>query len=246
MDGLSFFCKYAFPPNRLQYCGPDDFKHFFEALSDNEREEMENLALKFEGAIPYLKLIAQANGIKDIFDYRVAEAYWLGNDLLNNVKLNAFHSHIESRFEKKMGAKNWRWVEHQPAHGAKPFHGFHVFDIYRHAGLLKSGSTNKIIETMDKCRISWGKIISVDFIKNAGDLFLGNAVIERLPLKMGSGELQLGEKRAENFHILDTSLKEGDDVSLHWDFVCDRLALYQKNNLAYWTNFHLSLTNKII
>lgn len=239
MDGLLLFSKYAFPPNRLGYCGPENYKDFFEASrGENPKKELKNLALQFEGAVPYLELIAQANAIKDIFDKRVVEAYWLGNNLLKNVKIKFLYHHIEEKFKNRVKLKDWKWVKEQPAQGAKPFHGFHVFDIYRSAGLLKSGSIDKILETIDKCRISWGKIIGITS---------QNAVVECQPLEFDSNnKLKLGKKKAEKFYIADITLKNGDDVSLHWDYVCDKLNPRQKRNLIYWTNYHLNLTNKII
>lgn len=251
MNGLILFCKYAFPPNRLQYCGPQETKTLFELLREKSySKELKNLALHFEGAVPYLKLIAQTNKIKDIFDWKVVEAYWLGNELLKNVEISKLHRHIEERFRKRIKIREWRWLELQPIKGAKPFHGFHVFDIYRQIGLLRSGTGNKIIETMDNCRIGWGKIKNISLNPPGGGsekLSFGNALVEYFPLEFNNlGKLQLGKKILKNFCLIDTSLREGDNVSLHWNFICDKLTPRQKQNLIYWTNYHLNLTNKII
>ena len=40
---------------------------------------LRDLAAGFEGAYPYLELIAAANGIEDPLDTRVVDAYWIGN-----------------------------------------------------------------------------------------------------------------------------------------------------------------------
>lgn len=248
MNGLVLFCKYAFPPNRLQYCGPKETKTLFELLTEKSHfKELKNLALHFEGAVPYLRLISQANKIKDIFDWKVVEAYWLGNELLKSVEISKLHSHIEKRFKKRIKIKEWRWLELQPVSGAKPFHGFHVFDIYRQIGLLKSGGREKIIETMDNCRIGWGKIKNINFKNEPREMAFGNALVECRPLEFnGLGKLELGKRILKNFYLIDYSLKTGDDVSLHWDFICDKLSPRQKQNLVYWTNYHLNLANKII
>jgi len=248
MNGLVLFCKYAFPPNRLQYCGPQETKTLFELLTEKSHfKELKNLALHFEGAVPYLRLISQANKIKDIFDWKVVEAYWLGNELLKNVEISKLHRLIEERFKKRIKIKEWHWLELQPIKGAKPFHGFHVFDIYRQIGLLKSGGRDKIIETMDNCRIGWGKIKNISFKNEPREMALGNALVEYNPLEFNDfGKLQLGKKFLKNFYLIDASLKENDEVSLHWNFICDKLTPRQKQNLIYWTNYHLDLANKII
>jgi hypothetical protein len=44
-------------------------------IEDRADEGLRQLVLKFDGALPYLRLIAHANGVSDPFDRRVVEAY---------------------------------------------------------------------------------------------------------------------------------------------------------------------------
>ncbi|MFH1978846.1 MAG: DUF6390 family protein [Patescibacteria group bacterium] len=231
MDGLSLFAKYAFPPNKLGYCGPPD------GLVPNEigesRKELRYLLSQFEGAVPYLRLIAGSNNIKDEFDPRVVEAYWLGNDFLKNVPENAVFLNIEDRFKKKMQDNDWKWLISESVPYAKPHHVFHVFDIYRRAGLTRSGAVENVLSTMDSCRISWGKVV-------------GDGLVEYSPLVFRGNKLEFGEKTTKKLISLDPSIKIGDDVSFHWDYVCDKITPIQKKNLRFWTKHHLDLTNKTI
>ena len=83
LAGTLRFVRYAFMPNRLRYCGGDDNRTIFQyALEGVTDGGLTPLLRKFGGALPYLQLIARANGIADPFDERVVEAYWIGNDLL--------------------------------------------------------------------------------------------------------------------------------------------------------------------
>ena len=85
------FARYAYGPNRLGYCGPDDAAQLFgEATEGDDTGAIRRLAEQFEGAFPYLQLIAHSNGIADPLDERVVEAYWLGSTLLDNVTPQAF------------------------------------------------------------------------------------------------------------------------------------------------------------
>lgn len=248
MDGLLLFGKYAFAPNILQYCGPKDNKTFLEILKDYPKEkagkknklaeEFKYLSLQFYGAVPYLKLIAGANGIKDFFNIKVVEAYWLGNNLLRNVSVNNLYCHIEKRFSKRMRVKDWQSMKNtEIINKAKPFHNFHVFNIYSRVGLIRSGAYGNILKTMDNCRINWGKVKEISN---------GNAVIEYSPLEFNNlGDLGLGEKTVKKFYFLDNSIKKGDDVSLHWNFICNKLTPQQKSNLSYWTNYHIHLFNAL-
>ncbi len=249
-DGLLMFAKYAFPPNYLQLCGPSENKELFDILTSGNagvlNKDLKHLLSQFSGAVPYLKLIAQSNGIKDEFDKRVVEAYWLGNSLLKNVAMRDVFNNIERRFKKNMKIKDWFWLIGESIPEAKPFHGFHVFDIYRRAGLLRSGGREKIIETMDKCRISWGRIENIELGRRGGEFFSGSALVKCAPLVFRQGKLAVGNGIERNFFVLDQKFKKGDEVCLHWDYICDKITLLQKKNLIYWTDYHLKIANRTI
>jgi hypothetical protein len=69
ISGSPLFARYAFPPNERGLCGPPDnaaLRGYAAAgLTD---PDLRRLAGQFEGAWPYLRLIAEANGITDPLD----------------------------------------------------------------------------------------------------------------------------------------------------------------------------------
>ncbi len=248
-NGLLMFAKYAFPPNSLQLCGPQENQELFEILTGhtgNTNKDLKHLLLQFSGAVPYLRLIAESNNIKDEFNCGIVEAYWLGNALLEKVVMKDVYDHIENRFKKNIGSKEWSWLLRKSIPNAKPFHGFHVFDIYRRAGLLRSGDVSRLLETMDKCRISWGKVENVKLGRDAKEFSFGIALVKYAPLLFQKGKLQIGAAKERSFFLLDSKIKKGDTVSLHWDYVCDKITPLQKQNLIYWTDYHLKLANQTI
>src|SRR5690242_18199578 len=95
LDGPQLFARYAFMPNRLAYCGPDENRALFDyciaGLTDGG---LRGLLRKFTGAMPYLQLIAECNAIPDPLDGRVVEAYWLGNELLQGVEVRALYNSL--------------------------------------------------------------------------------------------------------------------------------------------------------
>ncbi|MEW5989323.1 MAG: DUF6390 family protein, partial [Chloroflexota bacterium] len=154
LDGLLLFARYAFMPNRLGYCGGANERGLFEACVEAQSSpEMRDWARHFEGAYPYLALIAQANGLPDPLDYRVVEAYWLGNELLNGVGLAPLYDSLRQRFAPRLSPKALELVLGKAPAGAKPFHAFHVFEVCRRTGALAES-----LETLDNCRISWGRV----------------------------------------------------------------------------------------
>ena len=99
--GPVLFARYAFGPNRLGLCGPEDWRSLLElgaaGLGSAEDEGptgrraleidrgLRDLAAGFEGAYPYLELIATANGIEDPLDLRVGDAYWIVKTMTERV-----------------------------------------------------------------------------------------------------------------------------------------------------------------
>jgi hypothetical protein len=76
MEGIMRCSRYSFGPNRLHYCGPDANKELHDLIESGESNiGLAHLLKQFKTLFPYLKQIAQANGIKDPFDTRVVEAY---------------------------------------------------------------------------------------------------------------------------------------------------------------------------
>ena len=162
-SGPVLFARYAFGPNRLGYCGPDAVEELFgESTIGGDDRALRDLARSFEGAWPYLELIARANGLADPLDRRVVEAYWLGSPLLDAVRPDVFGASLASRFRPRLRPDGWRWLAGKPAAGAVPVHAFHVLDVFPRVGLLRSGSVDRALEVMDSCRIRWGRVLERD------------------------------------------------------------------------------------
>ncbi|MBO0744012.1 MAG: hypothetical protein J2P43_03255, partial [Candidatus Dormibacteraeota bacterium] len=178
-QGALLFGRYAFPPNQLGYCGPDDHAALFQYVAEQRPDRgLVELERRFEGAYPYLCLIAGANRIQDPFDSRVVDAYWIGNSLLEQVRPQDFYQSLEDRFRARMLAQQFRWMATKLEQGARPHHNFHVFEVYVRAGLMRNERAVAAIPPMDSCRISWGRVSEVDG---------GALVLERQPLEMRDG-----------------------------------------------------------
>lgn len=239
LAGMSRFIRYAFMPNRLRYCGGDDNRTLFEyGIEQVTDGGLPPLLRKFTGAFPYLQLISRANGILDPFDERVVEAYWIGNELLAGVEVRQLHDALTERFGKQLQGRTRDWVLGKAPAGARPHHNFHVFDIHSRVGELEHS-----LQTMDQCRVSWGKVTRVEGTE---------LVVERQALILADGKLALGPpaservvRQVEGRGFADTA-QPGDWVALHWSWVCEVLTPKQQANLARFTADHLRLANQTI
>jgi hypothetical protein len=239
--GPLLFARYAYPPNALGYCGADETRTLLEYGSARASDGgLAELARTFEGAWPYLTLIAGANGVADPLDRRVVEAYWVGNELLDRVTPDALARHVEDRFRGRIG-RSWEHLLDAVGAGAVPHHSFHVFAVYPWLGLLRTGIVHEPLHVLDRCRTTPAVVQAVD-----GD----SARVLLRPLLWNGRTLELGRhvsrdvRWRDNGYGLVDGLRSGDRVSLHWDFACDRLTARAARALERATSRALSAVNR--
>lgn len=238
--GLLRCSKYSFGPNRLHYCGPDAHQELLahiEHKSSNPR--LEAMLKAFNTLYPYLCLIAKANHIKDPFDDRVVRAYWLGNNLLEKVSRQDLYRNLleNHKVQDKIGNKSFSEIKNKIKNYALPHHSFHVFNIWRRTGNMAIAHT---LESMDSCRIGWGKVTKIDgpfinaltqpIVEVAGTLALGNAIEKKITRTLGARE--------------DIEqIKVGDIVTYHWGIPCEVISVQQAVLLKKYTLQSIDFTN---
>ena len=218
--GALLFARYAYPPNALGFCGADSPRALLEYGDAHASDPgLAELARTFEGAWPYLTLIAGANRIDDPLDPAVVQAYWVGNALLDRVEPEALARHVEDRFRGRIG-RSWGHVVDAVAAGAVPHHCFHVFAVYPWLGLLRTGVVEEPLRVLDRCRTTPAVVASVN--DDTARVFLRPLDWDGRTLELGPWTTRDVCWRADGLAFAAPS--PGAWVSLHWDFVCDRLA----------------------
>jgi hypothetical protein len=282
-DGVSQCARYAFGPNRLHMCGPDANREVLAYLNEGSKRSEKQTALlradetgepmrrapaspgfadgglshlltQFKTLYPYLETIAHANKIEDIFDARVVEAYWLGNELLDSIQPKTFYRHLTENLQLKKHLKpaefntlttklsapfSVNFSGFQRRAYARAHHNFHVMNVWKRTGHVQEEHT---LESMDQCRISWGKVTAVEgpFIS-----------VERQPLAL-NGKLALGSPIQTKItrRLEDSSLMEdvaiGDVISIHWSMPCEILNPIQLTNLKRYTRQAIALANQTL
>lgn len=240
MDGILRCSRYAFGPNRLHYCGPDANREILAYIQAGATDPgLQKLLSAFQTMYPYLRHIAEANGIDDPFDERVVEAYWLGNELLETIEKKKFYRHLLEglALKKRLGGKSFARITEKIGQGAVPHHSFHVLDIWKRTGHLEREQT---LESMDSCRISWGKVQEVDGPR---------VVVETEPLMYSDKKLYLGapiqkeiRRRLESEPDIE-QLRIGQIVSIHWGVPCEVITPRQARMLRRYTLRHIRLAN---
>jgi len=242
-------------PHELGYCGPDCNESKSKIIlrdylsgENYPEEKIRELLDEFIGAVSYYKLIAEKNNIDDYYDGRVVEAYWLGNDLLENVSVEDLKAMILRDFvgEGRLSKDRAREIIGRLPETAYAHHTFHVFFIGAVTNRVKLEGENK-----DKCRPSWAEVIGES--KEPGKLNPApfnpihprdkpQGIPERCWIKVKISKLFSDEETAEADVIWDKvfvpELKMGDIVSCHWGRISEKITRGQLDNLIKYTGIN--------
>jgi hypothetical protein len=235
VSGALTFARFAVPPNLLGYCGGSDADGLLGHLRAGlDGPDLVNLCRAFEGAWPYLLLIAHCAGIEDPLDRRVVEAYWLGNGLLDRVSPAAFREDLRMRFRARTKPTEWFWLAAKPADGARPHHSFHVLEVMPRIGMLRAGQVSAILPAMEQCLIRPATVVRSD---------AGGLVVAVRPLLIRDGRLAFGPAVEQMVSSGGEALLPGDDVAVHWSWSCGRLTRPQRRRLEAVTADALARAN---
>jgi len=230
---LTLATKYSFITNKLRYCGPHDaylrFLDYVKSKDEHLEHEIKNYITRFEGLYPYLLLIAKKHNL-DPFDEKVAEAYWIGNELLDDFDKDDLKELIMLLVKRGLPKSYALKLSENIPENMVPHHSFNV--IYVGVGKV-TGSVPTNLENINNCLIRPAKIISV---KNK------SALAQHTPFAYKKNKLVLSQAVEEYFDYLPefSELKKGDNVSVHWRFIVDKLTVHQLNNLQRYTKNNVS------
>ncbi len=227
---MKIAARFGFRPHYLGLCGPEQARQQ-QLLQKFLQGKISVAKIKvvfrgFLGAYSYYKLITKSNKIKNPFDKKVVAAYWIGNKLLDKVKIKDLRRMITKDFSgpgllhKKIAVEK---AETIPA-GSKPHHSFHVLTI----GSVTGSVDFKNTKLKDLCRISWGKIRKI----------LKNKIITEYQPLIGEKKIKLGKPVKKEIawnKILVPEVKIGDWVAFHWDYLAQVLTLKDIQNLKKYT-----------
>lgn len=238
MSGLKLAVSFSITPNRLGFCGPQGSKEqgiLREFLyTGKDQNQARKILEKFEGAFSYYQLIAKKNKIRDPFQEKVIEAYWIGNELLEKINAGDLGEMIMKKFTRpglltKNEAK--KRIKNIPSQ-AKPHHSFHVYIFGTVTGTIDLNTPN----LKNICRVGWGRVVKIYNSKS-------KISVEYQPI-VGTKKLHFGKRSLKELDWnRDTvsNLKCGDWVAFHWGAVCKSIDQKERHNLKKYTQNILNL-----
>jgi hypothetical protein len=163
--------------------------------------------------------------------------------LIESVTASQLADSLRTRFRPRLRSKTFQDLQSAAPSGSKPVHAFHVLDVFPKLGLMRSEQADRVLETMDRCRVRWGRVI-----EQAGD----DLVVRAVPLTLVAGKLAFGEPRVERVTAFRqgrgfvAEVAPGDVISIHWDWACDVLEGPTLARLVATTRRELAIANQTI
>ncbi len=224
---LKLASLFSFSPNSRGYCGLDSAgKAFVECIRKNDCATVPSELTKFITLNPYLQTISKIRSLSP-FDYKVIEAYWIGNKQLDDFPIEGYEILLEE-FEKQ-GVPLWL-IKSLQSNVPKKFIPHHLFQVL-HVGVGQaSGSVPFNLDSINNCMIRYGKIIDVDkkfFRVSLTGLAVSegkykpNITIETIPIGT----------------VLFCEPKKEDVVAVHWGQIVKIITPKEHVNLERWTKY---------
>jgi hypothetical protein len=243
--GPLLFARFALPPNQLGFCGGDEatslLQHVEAGVVD---DDLLRQCREFEGAYPYLRLIADEARMADPLDRAVVEGYWLGGPALERVGGEAFARELGSRFRSRTPRKEWSWLHGKAAAGALPHHSFHVLEVLPRIGMLRDGIPAAILPVLEQCLVRPARVVAVDGDSLHVDARRLVLVEGKLAFVTGSGAERV-TWRADGAELL-AAPRPGDRIGVHWGWACDRLSSGQERRLVAATTAAIARANETL
>jgi hypothetical protein len=226
MNSLKKAISYSLKPHELGYCGPtcaDESKEILKKYLRGENiDERKIISLlnDFLGAVSYYNLIAKKNNIKDIYDYRVIEAYWIGNELLDNVNIFDIKEMVLNDFvaPNLLTKDRAKEIVNNFPHKAYAHHTFHIFFVGAITKKVKLEGKLK-----DECRPSWAEVIDTKEDK---------ALVKMTRLFPEISDVNVEVVWDKMFIPV---LNIGDNVTCHWGRISEKINNIELDNLKKYT-----------
>lgn len=195
---------------------------------------------RFQNLYPYLMHIAEGNGIRDPFDDRVVEAYWIGNRLLDAFSPQKYLGLLDAlEVKKKAGRERFEMIGKRIVRGGFPHHSFHVLNVWRETNheLLRDGDWSAVAE----CIVSWGKVSAVSgpfidvvtepLLRDERERFFLGAPVSRRLVRDLAADIDIDLLAPEQW------------VSIHWGVPCEVLSERAALRLRIYTLRSIALAN---
>lgn len=238
MQGVQLAARFSIATNRLKYCGPADAEPalFRTIVEGKDLEASRTALLRFEALEPYLSAIAAKHGL-DPLDHGVVEAYWIGNELLDDFTREDFRGILETLARRGLPRSMADSLAAHLPQRPVPHHTFHV--SYVGVGNV-TGHVKTTLPNMEACRPAWARVLRAT---------KGKLEVEKPTLGYARAQLGIGPAVSETLtydpRILP-KVRKGDHVGVHWNWPALVLTDAQLTHLKEYTDRSLHAANEAL
>ncbi len=215
-EALQRSCKYSYPTNQKDYCGPTNahtfFYEFIQKPSKEKATKIKSLIRGFPILYAYYDFLSEQTGLEP-FDKKIINHYWLAEDLieLDLEKAKDFVLNVlGSRGLPKTRANE---ITKKLSGNTRLDHFFHVLQVK-----FVTDKVEKSFENFSRCVVLPARVTK----------------IKRNALLVNSFELDktgVLEKEKIVLNPFGMKLKKNDFVSLHWENAIEKISKNQANKL---------------
>lgn len=229
VKALQLAAGFALKPCTLGRCGEVNSQSKLRVcLTTGECQGLEDEFPKFNTMYPYLKTLSQISGLPPL-SYKVVEAYWLGNELLDLAKPEDYDLLVKNFEEQgiKQAVKD-PLIQALKTHKPRQFIPFHLFHIL-YLGIGKTNGLAVPAGAVNFCMVRWGRVEKI--VGNRALIDLGCIKDENYP-----PEITKLDKRLIFDRELLPGLHEDQRVASHWGSVVKVITEEEEKRLTLWTN----------
>ncbi len=213
-QGIARSCRYSFPTNKKDYCGPHNAFSFFSEFQKNPSvqgaEKAKSLVRGFPILFSYYDFISREAGL-DPFDQKVIDYYWHGTGLVDFSPQKAREFVLEVLPSVGLSPERAQKISEKISRKTRLDHAFHVLRVK-----FVTDKVEKKVENFSNCVVLPAKVTGM------AD---GKILAESVRLADLSGNFDLIEKVLENPFSLEP--KEGGFVSVHWNTAIEKISKAQ-------------------
>ena len=239
MNGTLMCCRFAVIPHLMRDCGPQEESARAEAqkvMGDYMRSgvnesKTQNVLSQFHGLFAYLTFIAEKYNLEP-FSHEVADAYWFGNELLEDFTPADYHSFLTRLGKYGLMPQEVERLQKQVPLGAIPHHTFHV--LFVDVGRVDvKNRTPETLERILQCAITWGRVTKVE---------KDSVCVDGPVLKVENWRYVLSPiERGILYDSETVHPKVGDNVAVHFNKCISVLNERELKNLKNYTEHVLRI-----
>ena len=234
-DGAQLCARFAYKPSFLRLCGNDlSSRAAYNCIVNGGDSAFRESLSSYRVLYPYLKIISDKHHL-DILDFKVAEAYWIGNELTEDYSRRDFSKFLKYLKQQGTPKEFIHLIKSEFDRRGMDFLPHHSFNVFFIGNVDNPVNSTARIDFMNNCLIRTGKVISMSEkgVEVETKRMIKNVAQPSFVSRIESAEVDY--KLIQPFEI-------SSFIALHWNSVSSVLTQKQSESLEYYNSRLLEIS----